>query len=519
MASRVDRTASSSLIDSVRLPLVAIGVFGVLAGLSAWAVLGEFSLVPRILLAGGILLVGIYVALDPDGTWSRLTGRGTLFAGNALVVALAAVFLLGLLNVLGSRYTNKIDLTANKQFTMSDQSVKIAQALPAAVKVTAFISNNDSRRQDFQTLLNDYANRSGGKITSDLIDPDQRPGDARAAGITSVPTIVYQMGDKKQQSTGTTERDVSTALVKLVRPAKKMYFTVGHGERSLDGSGAQDYSQLKTGLEQDNYTVAPLTLATTRAVPDDADEIVIAGPTNPFLTEEKDALRAYVDGGGKVIVMVGPGSKADLNDLFAKYGVAFTGNVVIDTLRGLPQDPRVLVIDTYGSHAVTADMRDLSIFPIATNITYPTGGAGATVTALAQSSDNSWGSSNLTQLQRQDADPKGPLALAVAIDAGGSTSASSTGGPSGGSRLVLIGTPDLVSNNALQQVPGNQTLFLNAANWITQQDNLVNIQVPDTTPRSVILTSWQSNLVALSSVVLLPLALVAIGAAVWWTRR
>lgn len=518
MASRVDQRPSNSLIDSMRLPLVAIGLFGILAGLSAWAVLGEFSLVPRILLAGGILLVGIYVALDPEGMWARVTGRGTLFAGNALVVALAAVFVLGLLNVLGSRYTNKIDLTANKQFTMSDQSVKIAQALPAPVKVTAFISNNDSRRQDFQTLLADYASKSGGKITSDFIDPDQRPGDARAAGITSVPTVVYQMADKKQQSTGTTERDVSTALVKLVRPAKKIYFTVGHGERSLDGSGAQDYSQLKTGLEQDNYTVAPLTLATTRAVPDDADEIVIAGPTNPFLTEEKDALRAYIDGGGKVIAMVGPGSKADLNDLFANYGVAFTGNVVIDSLRGLPQDPRVVVVDTYGTHAITTDMRDLTIFPVTTNITYPSGGAGATVTALAQSSDNSWGSSNLTQLQRQDTDPKGPLALAVAVDAGGGA-ATGASGSSGGSRVVLIGTPDLVSNNALQQVPGNQTLFLNAANWVTQQDNLVNIQAPDTTPRSVILTSWQSNLVALSSVVLLPLALVAIGAAVWWTRR
>lgn len=513
MASRVDRSPGTSLVDSLRLPLVAVGVFGILAGLSAWAVLGEFSLVPRILLAGGILLVGIYVALDPEGTWARLTGRGALFAGNALIVALAAVFVFGLINVLGSRYQTKVDLTANKQFTLSDQSVKIAEALPAPVKVSAFISNNDSRRQDFQTLLSDYANRSGGKITSDFIDPDQRPGDARAAGITSVPTIVYQMGDKKQQSTGTTEKEVSTALVKLVRPSKKIYFTVGHGERSLDASGTQDYSQLKSGLEQDNYTVAPLTLATSRSVPDDADEVVIAGPTNPFLNEEKDALRAYVDGGGKVIAMVGPGSKADLNDLFAKWNVAFSGNVVVDTLRGLPQDPRVVVVDTYGSHGITAGLRDLSIFPIATNITYPPPAAGtdATVTAIAQSSDNSWAASNLTQLQRQDTDPKGPLALAVAIDA--------RGGSGNGARVVLFGTPDLVSNNALQQVPGNQTLFLNAANWVIQQDNLVNIQPPDTTPRSMILTSWQANLVALSSVVLLPLAVVALGAAVWWTRR
>ena len=31
---------------------------------------------------------------------------------------------------------------------------------------------------------------------------------------------------------------------------------------------------------------------------------------------------------------------------------------------------------------------------------------------------------------------------------------------------MLIGSPDLISNNSLQQVPGNQTLFLNSANWV-----------------------------------------------------
>ena len=45
---------------------------------------------------------------------------------------LAALVILGLVNVLGSRYQTKLDLTANKQFTLSDQSIKVAQALPAA---------------------------------------------------------------------------------------------------------------------------------------------------------------------------------------------------------------------------------------------------------------------------------------------------------------------------------------------------------------------------------------------------
>src|ERR1700738_1745553 len=168
MASRLNEPRRTSFsFDALRLPLAAVGVVCLLAGLGAWLVQGDFSLVPRILVAAGVLLVGIYIALDPEEVWAKLTGRSALYSGNTLVIAAAALVVLGLVNVLGSRYTTKLDLTANKQFTLSDQSIKVAQALPEPVKVTAWLSANDTRRQDFQTLLNDYASRSGGKLTSE----------------------------------------------------------------------------------------------------------------------------------------------------------------------------------------------------------------------------------------------------------------------------------------------------------------------------------------------------------------
>ena len=86
--------------------------------------------------------------------------------------------------------------------------------------------------------------------------------------------------------------------------------------------------------------------------------------------------------------------------------------------------------------------------------------------------------------------------------------------------MVLIGTPDLVSNNALQQVPGNEAFFENSANWVANQDTLINVRPPDTSnTHSIVLTAPQMNLVAYSSFLFLPLAVLAAGAAVWWTRR
>jgi ABC-type uncharacterized transport system involved in gliding motility auxiliary subunit len=201
------------------------------------------------------------------------------------------------------------------------------------------------------------------------------------------------------------------------------------------------------------------------------------------------------------------------------YQVGFAGNVIVDPVMSAPQDPRIIAANSYGSHAITKNLsQTLTFFPLATSISYPTGQqGGASATALAQSSDQSWASANLQQPQRQDSDPKGPLALAVAID----TAASAGSAPAGtnSARIVLIGSPDLISNNSLQQVLGNQTLFLDAANWVAEQDNLIDIRPPDATPRTLALIGWQLNLIAVSSVVLLPLAILAAGAAVWWTRR
>lgn len=520
MAAPGQSARSGFSMDSVRLPLAALGFFGILAGIGAFLVVGDGMLV-RILLAAGILVLGIYVALDPEDVWAKLTGRGAMYSGNTLVIALAALVILGLFNVLGSRYPNKIDLTASGQFTLTDQSKKVAESLTQPVKVTAFLTSTDSRKQDFQTLLSDYAARSGNKLSYEFVDPEQRPGDAIAAGITETGTVVYQMGDKKQNSTGTTERDISTALVKLQRPEKKVYFTQGHGERSLDSFDQNDFSQIKQALERDNFSANTLNLVTTRAVPDDAAEVIIGGPTSDFLPEEKDTLRAYLDGGGKLFIMLGPGSQANFNDLLSKYQVSVNSNlIVVDPQKPFLNDVRVPVVDSYGSHAITKDLRLATFYPVVGSISVPSGSTGdATVVALAQSSDQSWGNTNQQQIVKADTDPRGPLPLAVAIEANSAGGASQGGASPGGARIVVVASANLVANRFLQVASGNQDLFLDAANWLASEDNLISIRPPDTTSRQMLLTGPQLNLLKFSSFLFLPLAVLAAGAAVWWTRR
>ena len=116
--------------DALRVPLIGLGIFALFAVVITGLIGGLPDIAARAMIAFGVLLLGIYVALDPEDVWAKVTGRGALASGNAVIIAAAALIILGLINVLGSRYETKLDLTANKQYTLSDQSIKVAQAVP-----------------------------------------------------------------------------------------------------------------------------------------------------------------------------------------------------------------------------------------------------------------------------------------------------------------------------------------------------------------------------------------------------
>jgi ABC-type uncharacterized transport system involved in gliding motility auxiliary subunit len=184
-------------------------------------------------------------------------------------------------------------------------------------------------------------------------------------------------------------------------------------------------------------------------------------------------------------------------------------------------------VDSYAPSSITTDLRTITFYPLTTSITYPTDSSGGeTATAIAQSSPQSWLNNNPQQLQQQPDDPKGPLAMVVSVEkpldpnATPNASAAQSNSSSGPvTRIVLVGTSNLVTNGSQNIASGNQDLFLNSATWLASEDNLISVKPPDNTPRTLALTGQQMQLIMSASVIFLPLAVLAAGAAVWWTRR
>ena len=99
------------------------------------------------------------------------------------------------------------------------------------------------------------------------------------------------------------------ALILAVTQEKQstIYFTTGHGERDFDVYREDiGLSQLGKLLRRDNYKLEKLNLATQKKVPDGCDLLVIAGPIKTFREDEVAALRQYLAGNGKLMVMLQP---------------------------------------------------------------------------------------------------------------------------------------------------------------------------------------------------------------------
>lgn len=499
-------------------PYVAyLGLAALGGGVISFLITKELDLVAEILLGVGLVLVAAYVLLRPGEVRQALTGRQARYGSNALVMSLAFLAILVLLNFLAGRHHLRADWTASKEYSLSPQTVEILKGLEEPVHVTGFLTSGDSRRAKLEDLLLEYTYKSD-KITYEFVDPDANPALARQKGITSYGVLVFERGDKRQETYALDEQDITSAILKVSRDTQKgVYFITGHKERDLQGYDQNGYSTIRQMLEQDNYIVQTINLATiTDTLPTTATVMVLAGPQVPLAPEEESRLADWLNNGGRLLVTTDPMLPIPITDTLKAWGLNVRNDLIVDPGSSFFGDVASPLVTRFQYHEITKDLSGLTtFFPLACSLERvspaPTGFSVAT---LVQSSADSWGETDLTNRQvRYDAatDVKGPLLLAAA-----STSTAGKG------RLVVFGDSDFASNGVLRAVQGavgNGELFLNAVNWLAEEESLLAIGPKEPEQRMMVLTQPTMRLILYSTAGLLPLAVLVIGGIVWWNRR
>ncbi|MBI2828679.1 MAG: Gldg family protein [Acidobacteria bacterium] len=484
----------------------------------------------------GLGLVVLYTL----GQWREIVGyfrrRQARYGAIATVGVLVALAIVVAVNYLGARQNKRWDLTASRQHSLSEQTVKVLQSLEAPVKFTVFDRQTEFDR--FRGRLDGYAYNSR-QVSVEYIDPDMRPVVAREYDVQAYGTVVVDYMGRRQRVTTDTEQDLTNALIKAMSTMeRKVYFLEGHGEKEFSRTERDGYTAISGSLRRDNYTVERLVLAQQKDVPADATVVVIAGPTTDVLPAEADALRRYLGRAGKLMILLDPpvGTQAarlpNLEAIIREWGIDPGHNVVVD-VSGATNEPSIAVAAIYPPHAITERFATLTIYPLARAVEAVSGGTnGRVAQSIVETSRQSWAESNLASLtsntgvamDEASGDEPGPISLGAAVSAPAEALAGSEGAsaasdaPKPETRVVVFGDSDFATN-AYAGVPGNANLFANAISWLAQQENLIAIRPTAAEDRRVTMTPRQQTLAMLTSMLVLPALVFAAGIFTWWRRR
>jgi ABC-type uncharacterized transport system involved in gliding motility auxiliary subunit len=207
-------------------------------------------------------------------------------------------------NMLASRYNKSFDTTSNKRYSLSDQTKKIVGGLTQNASITYF--NQSTRFQQGKDLLDEYANLSP-KVHVDYVDPDKNPQLARAAGIRDFGTAVVQIGDKKDTAKSMTEEGITGAFIRNLKgTTRTVCFVTGSGEHAIDDTEREGLSQFKDLLSKDEYQSRSIDLLQKAEVPADCTTLVVAGPTHDYQQPQAEAIKSYIENGGRGFFMLDP---------------------------------------------------------------------------------------------------------------------------------------------------------------------------------------------------------------------
>jgi ABC-type uncharacterized transport system involved in gliding motility auxiliary subunit len=519
-------------MDKIKKNLNSIGLgllFLAVVALRVWPAHKFIAIALAILGAGAI---GAYIAMNVSDLKQGLKRRSFIYSSNMLLVVVLVLAILVLVNYFFSEHHHRFDFTEAKIHSLSDQSIKVIGALRNDVNIKAFFREGNMSRSRMEDLLKIFAYHTP-KIKYEFIDPDKNPGLVKRYEISQDGTTVFECGDKDNRITGTTEEDVTNAIIKVTREKKKViYFLEGHGERSTEVSDENGYSFVKDELGKIGYEVKKQQLALAENFPKDCALLVIPGPDKDLLPNELETITKYIEGGGRVFFMVDPQSASGLIPYLAKFGFKLGNDVIVDrysTLLG--GDYFMPLMAEYEYHDVTKNFRYATFYPVAQTVDVidPKPENVMTSQVLGRTSPSSWAKQNLSLKGKytlkeigfdEKKDKAGPLPLAAVATIKAKAEAGMEAAPQASreGRLAVFGDSDFASNR-YYNMSGNGNLFMNVVNWLTEESDLISIMPKTSNPRTIQLSPSQGRMIFWISVIILPLAVLVLGISIWVRRR
>lgn len=525
------------------------------AGIAHTILLEQKAWTTLLLVAGAALVAygGYALRADLRAMLGRRRGEIALYTAGILGVFVA-------LGYLADTYTLRWDLTTQKRFSLSSQTVKMLSVIDKPVKITFF---HDPMMRETVELYQLMA-RENKNISLSLYDPVLNPAQARLMNVQFAGTAILESEDRKIVINGPTETDIANGILRVSQGKKQLIcFLAGHNEADPFSQESHDHMEGNAGhkhglgdklvvheqhgmakaraaLESLNYSVEKISLVKSTHTLSSCALLVVAGPKLALLPNEVETIRQFLRDGGNGLFLLDPFIATGLESVLTEYSMVLDNNMVIDEVSHFWADPSAPAVTTFNFHQVTREL-PLTFFPGARSISpTPSRVPGTSAVPLVNSSEKSYGGASHTRVEyREGLDQKGPLTM-VAVGKRNPATAQNAAeimaqlrgeaAPRQAedemaalrnykpSRIVVVGDSDFATNSFFHLL-GNGKLFLNAVNYLAAQENLIGVEPRTFDQPRVNLTNRQMKGTFFLSLVLIPALLAVIGFAVWWKQR
>ncbi len=512
--------------------LLSIPLTFLIAGLSSYLAL-------KVLAA--VICIVAYFVTNRDHVRQAVGNRSNALLAISALTAVIFIAVLAGVNYMGFKNPKEFDMTREGVFTLADQTVKTLKGLKQEVQVYAFYRSAEPQFNQAQDILERYKSFTP-NLKVEYVDPDQKPELVEKYQVKDAQRLVFtSKGATEARPKDLTEASLTEALVKVTSSsAKKIYFLAGHGEPSIDETGEDGYKDMAEALKTAGYVVEPFSFAaggdvagqkvdlnskdagnSELKVPADAKLIIALAGRTPLSQGEVNALSAWAQRGGRILVGLEPKRESGLEKLTSEWHIVPRNDLVVDVNpvnRMLGMGPAMALVQQYEQHPITEGFRQPTALPTTRSLDLRDAGgiSGVKATALGHTGKSSWGETDLSNGSAEfdeGKDTRGPLVvMAVATKAAAGDKVSDEG------RLVVFGDEQF-GDNKFHSFQANDDLFQNAVNWLADDEGKIAIRPKQRGASRIFLTENQATVITLFSIDILPVAILALGVAIRQVRR
>lgn len=293
---------------------------------------------------------------------SRKARHGSVAIGIVVAVVAIVIVLNIICSLLVDRFPNiKVDMTANSSFALQDDTVDYVSHLSKDVKVVVLMNESDFKAGGTYmvqavNLLEKMESGSDGRLKLDYIDLTENPTftsaypDVNWTDSSANNLMLVECGEQYKVLTlddcfeydqeayyygeinvtgSKVEQAVVTAILNVTTEDKVVV-------DMITGNNEQDYSAIKTLLENNAYKVNEISLA-TQDVEEDAKVAVLFAPAVDLDEQAVSKLSKWLDNDGKygrTLVYVPTAdmqSTPNLDDLLNEWGMSVDSGFVFET--------------------------------------------------------------------------------------------------------------------------------------------------------------------------------------------